>query len=223
MSEIEDYLVQIEKIIGSEFSDGQIHLDFSCEDYEGARKLLHDFRTMQKELRALKRDINQTIKGIRSEFTTERLMVGKSLGSAFAAGLLGRRAVGSYNAAKRDDLRVERDDAIAPFNALKGIVDDVIHQLDKGKFEIESSETYKNKPSRKVKKPNSAREPKGVSTLQQKSKRYFINLSGDIKGPMAIEQIEGLLAADVVDKATLICVEGEIDWHPLEHFFEVPK
>ncbi len=137
----------------------------------------------------------------------------------FATGLLGRRAVGGFNAVKRDSLRIDRDNEIAPYTELKNIIDDIIHQIDKQKYAIESSDIYRNKPKPKPKSQKRDRK----SGLSEKARRYFVNLQGDIKGPLTTEQIEGLLAADVADENTLLCVEGEHDWHPMKHFFELPS
>jgi len=150
-------------------------------------------------------------------------MVGKSIGSTFAVGLFGNRSVGRYNSLKRNDLRVERDYAIAPHNELKVMIDEIIHQLDQHKFNLEASDQYKNKPKPEKSKRTHRRVPTKKPTLAEKPKRYLVNLGGDIKGPMTIEQIEGLLVAHIADRSTMLCVEGEIDWNTMEHFFEMPK
>lgn len=184
---------------------------------------MKNLRNTQKELRALKKEANQAVREIRSDYSTQKTMVGKGIVSAVAAGLLGRRTVGSFNSIKRDSLRNARDDAIAPFEELKNVIDRTIHQIDMQKHKLESSDLYKNKPAPKKPKLDQKTAPPRSSVLKAKKKRYFVNLKGEIKGPLTVEQIEVLLATEVADRNTLACVEGEIDWHPLRHFFEVPE
>jgi exonuclease VII small subunit len=87
-------LAQISDIVGDDISDGEINLHYSWNSYEQAKALLVRIRTVQKELRLLKQQISSAISSTKSEFTTERVSVGKSVGASFAAGLFGRKTMG---------------------------------------------------------------------------------------------------------------------------------
>lgn len=214
METSEDFLVKIEDILGARIGqDGTLSLRCQFNNYEEARAELHRVRRSQKELRALKRQINQICKEIRAEYTSKRTMVGKGVGSGLAAGFFGRKAVGSYNALKRDDLRREKDAELAPYEDLKHTVDNIVHNLDEMKHKIEMSDEYANKPQKGRAKKDSA--------IKRKKQKFFAHLSGEVRGPFDELEIGALLKAASIDATTLLCSEGEEDWHPVSHFFEV--
>jgi len=216
MRTVEQLEHRIAAILGGQLRNGVVRLDCSWKDYKQAKVLLSNLRRMQKDLRALKRDVSAIIRQLTSEYTTARVSVGKGAGTAIAGLFVSKKAIGKANALRRDELRRSKEHAIAPYRSLKGNIDDVIHKLETIKHDIEGSAEYQVRPA--------ARNRTRVSKQRQlttKSQRYFVLLDDKVKGPFSTEELEGLVKASVADANTQLCLEGEEDWHPLSHFFEI--
>ena len=125
-----EFIDRISSIVGDDVSDGEINLHYSWNSHQQAKALLLRIRTVQKELRLLKQEVTATISAARSEFTTARTAVGKSVGAGIAAGFFGRKTVGRINAARRDDLRRGQLQAVAPYENVKSIIDQILAKLD---------------------------------------------------------------------------------------------
>ncbi len=219
MDETKDILAKIESILGARIAeDGtlNIHYDYSC--YTEARNVLHQVRSNQKELRALKREINQICKEIRAEYASKRTMVGKGVGAGLATAFLGRKTVGGFNSIKRDGLRDEKDAALVPYENLKLTIDNIIHQLDDVKHNVEMSEEYADKPSKsRARRPNT----KQANQIRRKEDRFYAFMDDEVQGPFDLNEIGALVKAAAIGADTQLCVEGEHDWHPMSHFFDV--
>jgi hypothetical protein len=107
------------------------------------KAILARLRQMQAELRQLKQEVAAHATSIRSDFTSKRTAVGKTVGPLVAGMIVGRRAVGGVNAINRDKLRLDQERATAPYENLKRVIDDVISALNRAKAGIENSAEYR--------------------------------------------------------------------------------
>jgi hypothetical protein len=98
---------------------------------------------MQAELRFLKQQIAADMASIRSDFTSKRTAVGKTLPHIAAGVFFGRRNVGRVNAVQRDSLRREQFNALEPYEKVKRLIDAVVHTLNEAKARIETSDEYR--------------------------------------------------------------------------------
>lgn len=131
---------QLEEILGTRIGwFGQIRLDFSFDGLQEAREQLSRIKYLKARLRELKRDINEDCRAIRSRSKAERAMVGKTLLSVLGGAAIGRRAMGSLNALKREELRLKQSKAIAPYEGHKRTIDAILIELDRAKSRIELS------------------------------------------------------------------------------------
>ncbi len=93
---------------------------------------------IQKELRLVKKDIAITKRSINSAYTSKKTQVGKGAGAALAAGVLGRKTAGKMNVLNRDSVRLEQASAIAPYENVISMIDNLLVQLDRAKIELDS-------------------------------------------------------------------------------------
>src|SRR5439155_24732783 len=105
-------------------------------------------------------------------YTTARMKVGKTVASGLAAGFFGRRTVGRFNSAQRDNLRRNQIGAVAPYEKLKQIINSTISKIDQVKSQIELSPEYTQESS-------SAEPPR----LPDDVPRFYIYLYEQVKGP----------------------------------------
>lgn len=82
-----DFLTKLSDIVGHEVSDSQAKLHLSWNNHEEGCAVLQRIRTMQKQLRFLKQEVTRAIAAVKSDYTTERMRVGKTLASGLAAGV----------------------------------------------------------------------------------------------------------------------------------------
>jgi hypothetical protein len=139
----DEYMKQVNEIVGDDVTDGDVRLKIRWTNREEAKRALAQVRRMQTELRRLKQSISADEAALRSEFTTRRAQIGKSFGAGLAAGLLGRKRMGGINAVRRDGLRQEQLSATDPYRRVKRLVDAVIQALNDIKGKIENSEEYR--------------------------------------------------------------------------------
>lgn len=203
-----EFIDRISSIVGDDISDGEINLRYYWNDHQQAKALLLRIRTVQKELRLLKQEVTGTISAARSEFTTARTTVGKSVGAGIAAGFFGRKTMGRINAARRDDLRRGQLQAVAPYENVKNIIDQVLAKLDSVKGRIELSAEYQTRPEKR-KKPSSF-----IETPPLAVKRYYVYLQNEVKGPYLHEQLLALYDTGTIKHDTQCCLEGTEQWTP---------
>lgn len=140
MASAKDYQSQIEQILGSRFRSGKIELQFIWNSPEEARQHLIEIRHMQKQLRLVKKDLNATMKVVRANFAAKRAQVGTGLGTGIMAGILGKKTVGKMNVIiKRENLRREQINALAPYEGVSRTIDEILVQLDRVKIQLEAS------------------------------------------------------------------------------------
>ena len=209
----QDYLRQISTIVGHDISEGKITLHLSWNDRTEAQALLLRLRTMQKQLRLLKKDVSAMISGVKSQFMTARTSVGKTFGAGLAGAFFGRRAVGRVNAARRDDLRRTQLSAVAPYERVKGIIDQILYQLDTVRGQIELSPEYQVSPRRATRVLTSAPSPPALPPPPAPPlTRYFVYIGDQVKGPYSREQLRALRDAAAIARETLCCLEGTEEW-----------
>src|SRR2546430_2259076 len=114
----DDFLRKLSEIVQLDVTDPQATLHFHWENREQGKAALQRLRTIQKELRFLKQEVNASEAALKSEYTTARMKVGKTVASGLAAGFFGRRTVGRFNSAQRDNLRRNQIGAVAPYEKL---------------------------------------------------------------------------------------------------------
>jgi GYF domain 2 len=201
----DEYMKQVNEIVGDDVTDGDVRLKIRWTNREEAKRALAQVRRMQTELRRLKQSISADEAALRSEFTTRRAQIGKSFGAGLAAGLLGRKRMGGINAVRRDGLRQEQLSATDPYRRVKRLVDAVIQALNDIKGKIENSEEYRvrSAPTQQLQSDSSG-------------DRYHVQFSAnDVKGPFSAEQVRGFLTAGVITSETEIRIEGVDAWVPV--------
>jgi hypothetical protein len=122
-----------------------IRMDVRWSDRREAQAVIARLRQMQTELRFLKQQVGADASAIRSEFTSRRTAVGKSVPNIVAGVIFGRRNVGRGTALQRDILRRGQLDALAPYEKVKRVIDAVVHALNEAKGRIETSDEYRSK------------------------------------------------------------------------------
>lgn len=212
MSDLTPYFRALEHVVGDQTPDDKITFNFHWDDYESGKRLIANIRDMQKQIRLLKKQLSAEMSEVRSHMTTNRTAIGKGVGTALGGMIFGRKAMGSMNAARRDDARVAQHRAMQPYEDLKNLMDQVLAKLESTKSHIELSPEYRVRPvsSRALPPP---RPPTSKS-------RFWAYLGNEVKGPFTIEQLSGLLTAHVANDTTLVCLEGTEDW---KGFYEMPE
>jgi len=125
MKTSDEYVADLEKVVGAGLEGGAISLTFHWDTAPEGKKLLAQVRQMQRELWHIKRGVNQTIKELRSAF--------KERSSNVEAGLLSIFAI-----KKRRELRRQQEGELEPFEAIKLAIDSGLLQLDRIKLEVQT-------------------------------------------------------------------------------------
>ena len=89
-----EYLERISRIFGDDVTDGDINLNLRWTDREQARGAMAQVRSMQTELRQLKKEVIADASSKRSGFTSKRTAIGKSFSGASLRDCLGARRWG---------------------------------------------------------------------------------------------------------------------------------
>jgi uncharacterized protein DUF4339 len=121
--------------------------------------------------------------------------------------LFGRRRMGKVNAVKRDFLRQDQLAITNAYDAVRRVVDSIIAQLDQVKAkieEIEDSPEFRSRPA--------ARQPKSVAGDEA---MFLVKVGEEVKGPLTVEQVRGLLIAGVITTASHVQPVGVDAWVPV--------
>jgi hypothetical protein len=103
---------------------------------EQAKQLKVAIIAAQKELRQIKRQVALEMKEIRLEYKDKATGAGSTGGTVLS--LLGKRGAGkSYQAASKRNINRQRDNALAPYEKIKGIIDQYLLAYDKVKVQID--------------------------------------------------------------------------------------
>jgi len=129
MTSAEKYLAKIEAILGINLEvDGSYLWDYeTVYEAEGA---LADMTDSLERLEELRRELNADMKAIRDDYRDK--MANAAAGSSTAMSLLGRKQkAGQMKADAKRQLRAKRNDALAPYDEVKGTLDRIIPDLGK--------------------------------------------------------------------------------------------
>jgi hypothetical protein len=132
-----EYITKIESILGVKMHNNAFELSFSFDTEEEGKLLLRRITMMKKEMGIVKKELNNTMKNIRSEYTAKKAEVGTSFGAGLAAGLFGKKFVGKNNAIQKENLRRQQVNAISPYEVVLNLVDKLLIKLDDLKIQIE--------------------------------------------------------------------------------------
>ena len=126
MPSAKDYENQIHSLVAG---------DLGASNVEEAKACITRIRTIQRDLRQIKKAINLEIKGIRAEYRDRIANAGSGTAAVFS--LFGKRgAAGSIRADAKRAMAAERDAAIEPYETEKFRIDDVLNQLDAAKIQF---------------------------------------------------------------------------------------
>jgi hypothetical protein len=105
---------------------------------EEAKLSILKIRQMQKELGLVKKDVNNTIKMIRSRYTAEKAEVGTKFGDGVGAALFGKKLAGRSNAIKRENLRRQQINEISPYQQIGEHLEELILKLNGVTIQLQS-------------------------------------------------------------------------------------
>ena len=154
---------------------------------------------------------------MKSQFIGQKASVGTSMGAGLAGLFLGRRTVGRFNAANREDLRRAQIQSVAPYEDVKRTIDQVLHFLDGCKSQIEGSAEYQNRSRQQPRPPTPIAIAHGP---EAKSRRAFVHIADQVKGPYTADQLQALHDAGTLTDESQVCLEGSQEWFP---FSELPE
>lgn len=135
----QEYFQEIERIVGDDLSDGEVNLRLTWNNYAEGKAHIDRIRDMQRRLRVLKKGAGAEVSGMKSDFMIQKASVGASLGAGLAGFYLGRRTVGKFNAATRDDLRRKQVQSVAPYENVKRSIDQITYRMDGKSFQFLAS------------------------------------------------------------------------------------
>lgn len=145
---------------------GLDRMEIRASSLAEAKASLTKVRSLQKQLRQIKRNINLDMKAIRAEY---RQMTSTAAGtSSTIVGLFGKRKLaGQMRADKKRRLNAERDRKLAPYDTLKLTIDDLLTQMDDAKAQLQNfiEEAKAEEPAQKqASEARKAASRGGVST-----------------------------------------------------------
>jgi hypothetical protein len=117
--------------------NNQVAVDI--ESIEDAKLHLKRIRLSQKQLRQIKKEVNHSIKVIRSSFTAQKAEVGKpTFKSGFLGGLIGKKKLGKMNALQKENLRRQQNAALSPYEHVVLLIDQSLLILDDLKLQLDN-------------------------------------------------------------------------------------
>jgi hypothetical protein len=129
MKSAERYIEQIEKILGINLEEDDSYL-WDYETVPEAEEALADMADSLERLEELRRELNADMKAIRDDYRDK--MANAAAGSSTAMSLLGRKQkAGQMKADAKRQLRAKRNEALAPYNEVKSILDRIIPDVGK--------------------------------------------------------------------------------------------
>ena len=209
----QEFIARIEGILGSRLVDGEVRVQFPYDTLGEARQQMARIRTLQRELRLVKKEVGFTAKQVRSAFIGQRAEVGTGFGSGLVAGFFGRRTAGRMNAARREDLRRGQLEAVAPYEKISRFLENMLVQLDGFKVQLEQWMADRkfqiDAASERTPPPPLPAMPPPLPLL---ASRYFVYVQAAVAGPYTLEQIKALEDTGIVTAETPCCLEGTEDW-----------
>jgi len=116
---------------------GLERMEITASSIAEARDALRRIRSLQKELRRIKRSINLDVRAIRTNYS-QRMSTAASTSSAVATLFGKRKLAGQLRADEKRRLRMERDRALRPYESIKLAIDDLLVQMDSAKARLQA-------------------------------------------------------------------------------------
>lgn len=111
-------------------------LRFQISTVSEAKQALAEIRQIQKELRLIKRQMNDIMKAIRAKYASQSGNAGSS-GATMMRLLGGKGAARKHQADAKRRLKVQRDKELQPYDSVKRLIDDALVNADRSKLQIE--------------------------------------------------------------------------------------
>lgn len=133
------FRARLESILGVAIDEhGEFDLGWTWQSAAEARQYLDRIPPMQDALRAVKKDVDASMKKVRSEFAERRGKVDRHPISAVAE-RVGAKAFAAQNkASRREKLSQQKEAALGPLQTTRRIIDNQIIRLDGLKAQIEA-------------------------------------------------------------------------------------
>jgi len=122
----DEYVADLEAIFGASIQGGALKLSFHWDTILEGKNLPAEVRQMQKELRFIKKDLNETMKEICTAFRQRSASVEPDLLSTLA----GKKWAKQATAKKRLELRRQQVETLAPYEAITHSIDNALLQLE---------------------------------------------------------------------------------------------
>ncbi len=132
------YRSRLESIVGSSLENGAYRLDLQWNSVEEARRHSARIPQMQDELRQVKAEINQRMKEIRAAFSERRGSVKPGLVAVVASKVTGKKRTAEDKARKLEKLSRKQDEALAPYQMTRDVIDRLLLQLDSFKKQVDA-------------------------------------------------------------------------------------
>lgn len=116
--------------------DGLLEFALSADTVDEAKLAKKKLILHQKKLRQVKKEVNNTIKVIRAEYSQRTSSAG-SAGSTVLSVFGKPKLAGSWKAAAKANLRTKQNAVLEPYNSLKQEIDDQLLQLDSIKIQCD--------------------------------------------------------------------------------------
>lgn len=122
----DEYVADLEAIFGPSIEGAAFKLSFPWDTILEGKNLLAEGPQMQKELRFIKKSVNQTMKEIRTAFRQR----GASVEPGILSTLAGKKWAKQVTAKKRLDLRRQQVEELAPYEGITHSIDNALLQLE---------------------------------------------------------------------------------------------
>jgi len=126
----EEYYSQIKEL-------GLDHLERHVSSPVEAKATLTKLRSLQKQLRQIKRNINLNMKAIRAEYR-ERASTAAAMSSTVVSLLGKRKLAGQMRADEKRRLSAERDRRLESYDRLKLMIDELLTEMDAAKVQLDN-------------------------------------------------------------------------------------
>ena len=128
---VQDYAHRVDELLKG-------NARFRVESVDDAKLSIKRITQMQKELRQVKKEIGLTLKSLRAQYSDQKAGVGKpGFGQGFMQGIFGKKTVGRANAVKRDTIRQNQQNQLAPYEQLQHRIDNILVECDANKLKLE--------------------------------------------------------------------------------------
>jgi hypothetical protein len=136
MKEPAVYIEQVFEALGAQVDreTGQMSLEWSYDTIGEAKLVKKELIMHQKELRAIKRDVNADMKTIRHHFKAETDSVEAGLMTTLFGG---KRRAGQERAQKKREIMARRDSLLEPYETVKCDIDNILLEIDKSKLDVD--------------------------------------------------------------------------------------